>query len=80
MRPLSPWRLIGVGGVLEVVGVALPMLMVVGVLPSTWLLNGVAFLSGVSGLFLGYLGVTIMVRVRRSRQNHDVNPPKPWAQ
>ena len=79
MRPISPWRLIGVGGVLEVVGVALPMLMVVGVLPSTWLLNGVAFLAGISGLFLGYLGVLMLVRIHRHPEDHP-EPPKPWAQ
>ncbi len=79
MRPISPWRLIGVGGVLEVVGVALPMLMVVDVLPSTWLLNGVAFLAGISGLFLGYLGVLMLVQARRHREDHP-EPPKPWAQ
>ncbi len=76
MRPISPWRLIGVGAVLEVVGVALPLLMVVGVLPSTWVLNGLAFLSGVIGLFLGYLGVTLMVRLHRGRGDAPFTPPE----
>jgi len=55
MHPISPWRLIGVAAVLEVIGVILPMLMVIGKLPSTWLLNTLAFLSSVIGLFIGWL-------------------------
>ncbi len=67
MRPLSPWRLIGIAGALEVVGVVLPMLMVVGVLPSTWLLNISAFASSLTGLFIGSLGVTMYVQIHKKR-------------
>ncbi len=65
MRPISPWRLIGVAAVLEVIGVILPMLMVIGKLPSTWLLNTLAFLSSVIGLFIGSIGISMYVRIHR---------------
>ena len=67
MRPLTPWQMIGLGGALEVVGVALPFLMVLGALPSTWLLNLTAFAASLSGLFIGSLGVTMYVRLHRKR-------------
>ena len=77
LRDLSPWHLIGVGAALEVVGVVLPWLMILHILPSTWGWNGLAFLSGVTGLFLGYVGVTMYVRLHRPRRNPGEEPP-PW--
>jgi len=68
-RPPSPWRLIGLAAGLETVGVLLPWLMVSGVLQSTWAWNILAFLSSVSGLFIGSIGMVMYVQMRRARRN-----------
>jgi hypothetical protein len=53
----------GLGGVLT--GVALPLLMVLGVIQPTFLLGFVAFAASVGGLFLGLYGSAMVVRSRR---------------
>jgi len=68
-EPISPWRLIGVAAGLEVVGLLLPWLMVLGILKSTWAWNILAFLSSVSGLFIGSIGMVMYVQMRRPRRN-----------
>jgi len=67
--PISPWRLIGAAAGLEVVGLLLPWLMVLGILKSTWAWNILAFLSSVSGLFIGSIGMVMYVQMRRPRRD-----------
>lgn len=62
MRPL---HLILLGFVLSVAGVALPFSMLIQILPSTFPLNFLAFLSSISGLILGIIGAASYVRGRR---------------
>ena len=64
MKMLSPVRLLIFAALLEVLGVLLPALMVAHVLPSTVLWNATAFLSGVSGLFIG---IVVMQRYFRRK-------------
>ncbi len=62
MNALRWKRLLVIAVTLLMVGVALPMAMVVGWLPSTYLLNFLAWSASVSGLFLGSYGIVLMVR------------------
>ncbi len=64
--PFSPGRLIALGVLLLVLGVVGPMLMVIGLLESTFLLNGASFVASSIGLFLGMLGVAMHSGRRRS--------------
>ncbi len=66
---LSPWRLIGIAAGLEVVGMVVPWLMVMGFLASTWAWNALAFFSSVAGLFIGSIGITMYVHMHRPRRN-----------
>ena len=65
---MSVWRwqaLIRVAVVLLALGVLLPFSMVMGWLPSTFFLNFLAFGASLSGLFVGYYGVLMLLRERR---------------
>ncbi len=61
---MRPWHLILIGFVLSVLGVALPFLMVVQIVPSTFFLNFFSFTSSLSGLILGITGAALYVRRR----------------
>jgi len=61
----SPLRLILIAFFLLVVGVAIPFLMVLGVIPSALTLSVVAYGSSVGGLFLGILGAALYVGEHR---------------
>jgi hypothetical protein len=65
MSNRNPLLLIGIGFVLVLIGAALPILMVIHVVESTFFLNLVAYSSSVAGLFLGLLGGVSFVRSRR---------------
>ena len=67
MKPGRWRRLMVVAVVLLALGVLLPLLMVIGVLPSTYPLNFLAFGSSVAGLFIGSYGVREMVHESRRR-------------
>ncbi len=61
-----PWqRLLGVGGALLIVGIALPLAMVIGLLPSTYGLNFLAYGASIAGLFIGTYGVNQMIRASK---------------
>jgi hypothetical protein len=62
MRPLS-MILCGFG--LSLVGVGLPLLMLIHILPSTIFLNFLSFTASMSGLMLGIGGAAQYVRARR---------------
>lgn len=58
-------HLILIGGTLALMGVVLPLLMVIKVLPSTFFLSFLSHGASVSGLFLGIIGVAWHVRDRK---------------
>lgn len=63
-RPLT---LILIGFVLVLLGAVLPFLIVLGLLPSTWLLNFGSFAVSVAGLFLGVIGSAMYVRIHKDK-------------
>jgi hypothetical protein len=65
MINLPPWGLIVIGFVFVVVGVILPLMMVIRVLPSTFFLNFFAYGVSLTGLFLGIIGASTYMRNRR---------------
>jgi putative Mn2+ efflux pump MntP len=48
-------------------GVVFPLLMVLGVLKSTFFLNFFSFTASVAGLFLGIIGGAMFVRFSRKK-------------
>ncbi len=58
-RQWQPWHTILLGLILVVIGFILPLLMVLGVLKSTFLLNFIAYMTSVSGLLLGMVGAAL---------------------
>jgi hypothetical protein len=61
MKPQNPWKLIGIGFVLVLLGFVLPVLMVIDVIQTSLLLSLLSHGASVSGLILGLVG-TIMAR------------------
>jgi hypothetical protein len=59
---MRPWKLILVGLLLSLMGVALPFLMVIHVIPSTFFLNFFSFAASMTGLILGIIGASRFVR------------------
>jgi hypothetical protein len=53
------------GFALSVLGIALPFLMVVSLMPSTFLLNFLSFTASMTGLMLGIAGAALYVRGHR---------------
>jgi hypothetical protein len=65
--------LVGFGCVL--LGAILPFLMVMRILNSTLFLNFFSYTISVIGLFLGIIGASLLVRLRRKKDNEDLLPP-----
>jgi hypothetical protein len=63
-------RLIIIGFILVVIGAVLPFLIVLRILPSTFLLNILAYATSTIGIFLGVIGVAMYVGESR-RKNRD---------
>jgi hypothetical protein len=61
----SPRLLVGLGLVLMLLGIALPFLILIKVLESTFFLNFFAYGASVGGLFLGIIGAATWVRTRK---------------
>ena len=61
----NPKRLIVIGAILVTFGFVAPFLMVMGYLQSTYFLNFVSYGASVVGLFLGFLGAALYVRIQR---------------
>jgi len=59
------FNLMIVGLILLVIGVVLPLLMVTGVLESTYFTNGVAIVGQIAGLFLGLIGAGMHMASRK---------------
>jgi hypothetical protein len=62
---LQPWNMILLGFLLSVLGVALPFLMVVHAVPSTFFLNFLSFTASMGGLILGIAGASLYIRQHR---------------
>ncbi len=60
-----PVYLMIIGFILLVIGVIVPLLMITGVLETTWFWNGVAIVAQISGLVLGLAGVGMYMASRR---------------
>lgn len=65
MKQLTPPRMILLGFVLLVLGFVLPFSMLLQILPSTLLLNFVAYLSSLFGLVIGIVGLVLYTQTRR---------------
>ncbi len=66
---MRPGRLIVIGFFLVLIGAVLPFLMVIRTVESTFLLNGVAFMASVCGIFLGVIGAAQYVG--NAKERHD---------
>jgi membrane associated rhomboid family serine protease len=53
----NPFRLIMIAFALLIIGVAVPFLMVIGILTSTLPLNMVAYSCSLAGLVVGFIGI-----------------------
>jgi len=61
----NPRLLLSLGLILLFLGFALPLLMVMRVIESTFFLNFFAWSASVSGLFLGFIGVATWSKMRK---------------
>ena len=69
MIHLSPGKMIVIGFIMLVVGVALPFVMVLRLVEPTLFLGFVSYLMSLFGLILGLLGVLQYGTARRRRDN-----------
>jgi len=67
MRRYPAPYLLSIATVLLIAGVVLPLLMVLRVVETSYLLSFLSYGATVSGAFLGYLGTMILVIERRNR-------------
>lgn len=68
MKGLPPVTTILVGFLLVVLGAVLAWLLVLHILPSTFLLNFLSYASSVMGLFLGLVGAALYVRLNKKKK------------
>jgi hypothetical protein len=68
MMDRDPRILLGIGFVLMLLGVILPILMIMKLLVSTFFLNFFSYGASLVGLFLGMLGVMSIVARSRNRR------------
>jgi len=68
MKPYSGQVYIVIGFILVLTGLVFPLLMVLHIIQSTFLLNFLSFAASVGGLFLGIVGVTNLVREHRRKR------------
>ena len=68
---MRPNRLFVAGLALVVAGAVLPFLMVLGVLPSTLFLSFAAYISSITGLFLGILSAAAIYSDRRRKHDRE---------
>lgn len=61
----SPRFLLTLGSVLLLIGWTLPLLILLQVIPSTFVVNFVAWIASVSGLFLGFLGGAMLAKMNK---------------
>ena len=69
LRKIRQLRLFIIAFLLVLAGAVLPMLIVIGILPSTFAINFLAYLVSVGGLFLGIIAVAMYVGDVSRRQD-----------
>ncbi|MEZ0397143.1 MAG: hypothetical protein ABWK53_12040 [Anaerolineales bacterium] len=68
-RDIPPGRLLVIGFILLLLGWLFPFLMMLRLIESTFWLNFLSFGAQVAGLFLGFIGTTMYIRINRN-QDH----------
>lgn len=66
MKPLSPLGMMALAFVLMLAGVALPLLMLLRIIPTTFALSFLAYAASFGGLILGIIGSAMYARSKRS--------------
>ena len=61
----NPRLLLSLGLALMLLGFALPLLMVMRLIDSTFFLNFVSWGASVAGMFLGFIGVATLSKMRK---------------
>ena len=69
MIRMQPRNMILIGFVLVLIGFVVPFLIVIRVIPSTFLLNFLSYTASILGLFLGMIGAALYLRIHRDRNN-----------
>ncbi|MCS6993443.1 MAG: hypothetical protein N2117_09300 [Anaerolineales bacterium] len=69
MNPRFAYQLIAAAVVMLLLGFILPFSMMIGVLPSTFLLNFFSFAVSVAGLFTGIIALSMLVSNYRNRRD-----------
>ena len=67
----SPTKYIIIATILLVAGAAVPFLILIKLLPSTFLLNFLAYGSSIIGIMLGFYGISGMMIDRRNRDEWE---------
>ncbi|MRR29837.1 hypothetical protein EG834_05845 [bacterium] len=65
MIRLSPLHMILIGALLLVLGVVLPLLMVIKIIPSTLGLSFLSYTASVVGMFVGLIGALTYARSKK---------------
>lgn len=64
-------RLFIIGFLCVLAGAVLPFLMVMRILPSTFLLNFISYIVSVVGIFLGVIGVAMYVGTYKNQNENE---------
>lgn len=66
-----PWKIIGLGFSLVLLGVLIPLLIILQVIRSTLFLNFLSYSASTAGMIVGFIGMTFLVRVKRSQSDEE---------
>lgn len=64
-KSLDPRIMMGIGVFLMLTGIALPLLILIKVLESTYFLNFFSYICQILGLILSMIGLATIVRIRK---------------
>jgi ABC-type tungstate transport system substrate-binding protein len=64
MTRVNPRLMVGIAFIMLLLGVALPLMMVMHIIPSTFFLNLMAYLCSFFGIIIGFIGTLLL-----SKQN-----------
>ena len=65
MKPANPKLLLSIGFVMVTLGMILPFLLVMHILEPTYFLSFLSWFATVIGLFLGFVGSAMYVRLKK---------------
>ena len=65
MIKLTPAQMMWIGGILLVVGVIFPLLMVVHIIQTTFVLGFISYIFSTIGMFMGMIGAFSYVKEKR---------------